>query len=90
MICSLFLDREKCRKQGIVGVYAYEGKTVWDIQWLETETLMQWALAALSFSAVRLGTINILRRHIFRIFGPPSPQYASMFLVLKKAKTAIF
>jgi hypothetical protein len=59
MICSLFLEKEKCRKQGIVGVYAYEGRTVWDNQWLETETLMQWALAALSFSAVRLGTIII-------------------------------
>ena len=86
MVCSLFLDREICKKQGIVGLYAYEGKTVWDIQWLETETLMQWALAALSFSAVRLGTINILRRHIFKVFAPnpspPPPTYPTLAYIL--------
>jgi hypothetical protein len=81
-IFSLFLAREKCRKQGIVGVY--EGTTVWDIQWLETETLMQWALAALSFSTVRLGTINILW-----IFGPTSA-YVNILLVLTISKNCYF
>ena len=33
-----------------------------------------------------LGTIHILRNHIFRIFGPPSPPYVIMFLVLKIIK----
>ena len=32
-----------------------------------------------------LGTIHILRKHIFRIFGPPSP-YVSMVLVVKISK----
>ena len=34
---------------------------------------------------IHLGTIHILRNHLFRIFGPPSP-YVIMFLVLKIIK----
>ena len=38
-----------------------------------------------------LGTIHILRNHIFRIFGPPPPPpYVSMFLVLKIIKNRHF
>ena len=33
-----------------------------------------------------LGTIHILRIHIFRIFCPPPPPYVIMFLVLKIIK----
>ena len=35
---------------------------------------------------VTLGTIHILRHHIFGIFRPPFPPYVSMFLVLKIIK----
>ena len=34
---------------------------------------------------IPLGTIHILRNHIFRIFGPPPP-YLTVFLVLKIIK----
>ena len=35
------------------------------------------------------GTIHILRKHIFRIFGPPTP-YVSMLLILKISKNWSF
>ena len=38
---------------------------------------------------ILLGTIHILRNHIFRILDPPPP-YVSMFLVLKIIKNWLF
>ena len=37
-----------------------------------------------------LGTIHILRKHIFRIFGPPSLPYVSIILVLRISKNWAF
>ena len=45
-----------------------------------------WAARVFDHLAFTLGTIHILRNHIFRIFGPPSPPYVIMFLALKIIK----
>ena len=43
------------------------------------------------FDLHKTGTIHILRRHILRLFGPPSPTpYVSMFYVLQISKNCRF
>ena len=54
----------------------------------ENRTLGSPAVGSLSSPGSTLGTIHILRKHIFQLFGPPP--YISMISVLKINNFAIF